>query len=127
MTPEDYIKLQQLSHDTAKYTTIEPKDKISEEVALARAKFLETQDRKFAIIGNDALPEEERRKAQNELIIGLAMIEEAVTSSAKIAAGLQAGTATQKKAKQPVKGERMADPTRPNKLLEFDGKDWIQL
>lgn len=118
MTVDDYLKLQQLSFDVAKYTKITPKSPISEEVAMARAEFLKSQESNLRIMGNDALPEKERRAAQNEIILGLTMIEEAITKSSQSAAGIKPAVAP------PKKGERMPSPNGID-TLEFDGTNWV--
>jgi hypothetical protein len=118
MTVDDYLKLQQLSFDVAKYTKITPKSPISEEVAMARAEFLKSQESNLRIMGNDALPEKEKRAAQNEIILGLTMIEEAITKSSQSAAGIKPAVAP------PKKGERMPSPNGID-TLEFDGTNWV--
>jgi hypothetical protein len=118
MTVDDYLKLQQLSFDVAKYTKITPKSPISEEVAMARAEFLKSQESNLRIMGNDALPEAEKRAAQNEIILGLTMIEEAITKSSQSAAG------TKPAVTPPEIGERMLSPNGQD-ILEFDGTNWV--
>jgi hypothetical protein len=69
-------------------------------------------------MGNDALPEAEKRAAQNEIILGLTMIEEAITKSSQSAAG------TKPAVTPPEIGERMLSPNGQD-ILEFDGTNWV--